>query len=67
MVGTGAVGPTQQGWSVAVSADGAEDVVERECRHLDIIAGAKERLLDAAGLAAEIRPRMSFVSSKRIW
>ena len=45
----------------------AEDVVERGCRHLDIIAGAKERLLDAAGLAAEIRPRMSFVSSKRIW
>jgi hypothetical protein len=42
-------------------------VVERGCRHLDIIAGAKERLLDAAGLAAEIRPRMSFVSSKRIW
>jgi hypothetical protein len=35
----------------------AEDVVERGCRHLDIIAGAKERLLDAAGLAAEIRPR----------
>jgi hypothetical protein len=34
---------------------------------MDIIAGAKERLLDAAGLAAEIRPRMSFVSSKRIW
>jgi hypothetical protein len=34
----------------------AEDVVERGCRQLDIIAGAKERLLDAAGLAAELPP-----------